>query len=125
MYRQGVPGDCPIRENQDGRAVANRLLRPVHHILDSLLQADIIRAIGAINIAHPEPRPVELPERRELALGQDRRAQNDTVGMLRALMEYVFFAPQVSLQGHDDGFPQGVDGGVGDLGKLLAKIVVK
>ena len=64
----------------------------------------------------------DLPQ---LALRQNGRTQDDLFGMLLRGHEDIRLGADLRLQRHHDAFAQAVDGRIGDLGELLAEVVVQ
>ena len=122
---QAVARNGAIGQHEYGKPVADRLLRRSHQVLDCLAQAFFRGVIGALELLHHEPWPVELHQGGIFAVGQYRRGQHDPIGVVGAFLEHVLLAAQVRHQRHDDGLAQGIYGRIGNLGKLLAEVVVQ
>ena len=70
---QAVARNGAIGQHEYGKPVADRLLRFGHQVLDCLAQAFFRGVIGALELFHHEPRPVELHQGGIFAVGQYRR----------------------------------------------------
>ena len=125
VNRQALTRDRAVGDNQNGGALAHRLFRGIHEPGHRLLQIHLGGIVGAIDIAHFEAGSIHCQQRIELALGQDRRAQNHAVGVFRTLVEHVLFCAEIGFQRHHDGLAQRIDRGVRHLGKLLPEEVVQ
>ena len=90
------------------------------------IQSTLGGIVAAVDLGDHRTHPrSSWSSRGELALGQHRGGQDHPVGRAPGPRENILLATEVSLQRHDDGFAQGIDGRIGDLGKLLPEIVVE
>ena len=79
-----------------------------------VVQIDERMAVGEHLVAH---------QLAQFALRQNRRVQDDLSGVLRADVEEAALTTDIRLQRHDDSLAQRIDRRIGNLRKLLAKIV--
>ena len=67
---------------------------------------------------------VDMFERGELLVGEDGVRDAEAMGVVFGGVEEVGLGADVALEGHDDFFADGIDGGVGDLGEELLEVIV-
>ena len=126
-HEQRVRGDAAlhqvaIRQQQHQLALAHRALRLRAHAPDRALQAFGRVVLQVDELVRDLLDRENLPQ---LALREDRRAEHHLRGVLGRGREDVAFRPDLRLQRHHDRLAQRIDRRVGDLGELLAEVVVE
>ena len=126
---QGVNGDLAldevsIRQQQDELAGAHRRFRLIADREDCGLELEPGVELQIDELMR-HARIVETHDLAELALREHGRTQHDLFGVLLGRYEDVAFGTDLRLQRHDDALAQRVDRRIGDLGELLAEIIVE
>ncbi len=68
---------------------------------------------------------IEMPQRRQLAIGEDRMLDGQAMALLFGRFEKVAFRTDIALQRHDDLFADRIDRRIGHLREQLPEIVVQ
>ncbi|MNZ67067.1 hypothetical protein D3C78_853020 [compost metagenome] len=123
VHRQLARGDVAVAEHQLGLARAHRFFSLIGDVADGRFQADAFFVVEVDQLT-VEAFALQVHQRTPLGGRNDRGAEDYPRGMLRRFLEDVALGTQADLQRHDDRFAQRVDRRVGDLGELLAEIVI-
>ncbi|CRR03539.1 hypothetical protein PAERUG_E5_London_17_VIM_2_12_12_05776 [Pseudomonas aeruginosa] len=124
MHRQFAGSDMAVAEDQQHLAAAHGLLGLVGDVAHRGLQAHRLVVVEVDEVA-VEARAVQGHDGPPLRRRDHRSGEDRLVGMVRGFLENVLLDAQAGFQGHHDGFAQRVDRRVGDLGELLAEVIVR
>ncbi|MNJ45674.1 hypothetical protein D3C77_407810 [compost metagenome] len=123
MHRQFARGDMAVAQHQLGLATAHGFFGLVGDVAHRCFQAKAFFVVEVDQLTL-EAWAVEVHQRAPLGRRNHRRAEDHPRGVLGGFLEDVALGTQADLQRHDDRFTQRVDRRVGDLGELLAEVVV-
>ena len=125
-HGHAVPGNAAVGQHDQAKAVVDGLFRLGADALqrrgESTGNAGAL--VGDVDGLGPPPTMVHGLQLCHVFVGQNRMPQAQTVRIGCLRLKQVALRAHVALQGHDDFFPDGVDGRVGDLCKQLFEVVV-
>ena len=124
MNRKLVRRDTMVGQYHQHLAVTHGRLGLVTDIQHRLLQANS-RIIVQRDALVAVTRAADLQQVGKFRVRQDRRRQDRAIRVISRFLEHIALGTDAGFQRHDDRFTQRIDRRVGDLGKLLAEIVVQ